>query len=98
MNNDISLTEDETITLDRHDGVLPKGGLLVKVYCHNMEKGKQLKQQILNNQAIVKALQKYYDQSDFEDADTAIDYLHIRPKLEEILSTTYHSKCLEGES
>ena len=64
LNKRISLTEDENITLDRHDGVLPTGGLLVKVYCHNMEKGKELKQQILNNQAIVEGLHSFISHCD----------------------------------
>ena len=49
MSERIKLIEDENITLDRHDGVLPLEGLLVKIYCHNMDKGKQLKKQILGD-------------------------------------------------
>jgi len=70
---------------------------------YDKKEPEQVKQQILNNQAIVEALQKELEETEesfleakYDEKRRILDYHSIM--IRTVLNTTHHSKCSGGES
>ena len=105
MNKGPTRIPEDTLTVDVFSGVIPNGEYLLKIYCKDMELGKQFKELILNNQAIVEKLKQQelglrVALSDPNLVKTDKDYGEVRRyynNLNRFLTTTHHSERSRGK-
>lgn len=93
LNERISKIPEDCLTVDQYSGVIPNGEYQLKIYCKDMELGKQFKDLILDNQAIVEKVKRCF--SDYDDIVSLNECAEMIQEIQKILQTTKHSDCLE---
>ena len=91
MNNGIFKIPNDSIHVDQFAGVIPNGEYMMKIYCKDMELGKQFKDLILNHQAIVEKVRELTKQH------ITVDMVWFN-ELKNILENTDHSNGLGDKS